>query len=91
MEFFKSRTNINFLGISKPALAFSILLMILSIGSLATRGLNFGIDFTGGVLIEVGYPDQVELESVRDVLSQAGFDGAIVQHFGALNDVLIRL
>ena len=91
MEFFKRQTSINFLGVRKAALGLSLFLIVGSIFFLADRGLNFGIDFTGGVLIEVGYSNDVRLESVRDILSSEGYDGAIVQHFGTLRDVLIRL
>ena len=58
---------------------------------MAVRGLNFGIDFTGGTLIELGYPEPVKLDSVRGPLEQAGFERAVVQHFGTSHDVLIRL
>jgi preprotein translocase subunit SecF len=75
----------------KLALIVSAVLMLLSLASLATRGLNLGIDFTGGTLVEVGFPQAVELPAVRDNLSQAGFADAVVQHFGTSRDVLIRL
>ncbi len=64
---------------------------MVSIGSLATRVLNFGIDFTGGTLIEVGYSEPADLSSVRSTLESAGFGDAVVQHFGTARDVLIRL
>ena len=63
----------------------------MSIGSLATRGLNFGIDFTGGILLEVGYEQAANLESIRTNLATAGFDDAQVQLFGSNTDVLVRL
>ncbi len=91
MRIFSKPTNYNFMGVRKLAAAMSIVLVILSAVSLATRGLEFGIDFTGGVLVEVGYPQSVELNSVRTVLADNGFDDAVVQHFGASDDVLIRL
>ena len=91
MEFFKKRTTIDFMGKHKFAIMISIILSVLSIGSLATRGLNFGIDFTGGYLIEAGYSQAVELTSVRDALQQAGFSDAQVQHFGTSKDILVRL
>ncbi len=73
------------------ATMISVIFILLSLGSLAVRGLEFGIDFTGGTLIEVGYPEAVELQQVRGALSQAGFEGAVVQHFGTSRDVLVRI
>ena len=84
-------TQIDFMGKRKLAMIFSTLLILLSIGSLATRGLSFGIDFTGGTLIEVAYPDSAELGGIRDLLEEAGYDDAQVQHFGTSRDVLIRI
>ncbi len=93
MRLIKEKTNINFLGESrrKVALVISALVVIASIASLATRGLEFGIDFTGGILLEVGYPDTANLEGIRSNLLASGFDDAQVQYFGAENDVLVRL
>jgi preprotein translocase subunit SecF len=73
------------------ALTVSALLLLLSLGSLATRGLSFGIDFTGGTLVEVGYQEAVELQGIRDLLQNNGFADAVVQHFGTSRDVIIRL
>lgn len=72
------------------ALTASIILMLASIGSFVTKGFNFGLDFTGGTLIEVVYDKPVEIENVRKQLSSSGFD-AVVQNFGAETDVMIRL
>lgn len=91
MEFFKKQTNVDFVGLRVPAFALSLLLIIVSIASIATRGFNFSIDFTGGVLLEVAYPGPVELEPVRDLLETQGHPGAIVQHFGDSSELLIRL
>lgn len=91
MQILQSRPEINFMGKRKLALVFSIALILISLGSILTRGLSFGIDFTGGTLIEVGYPDAVELAEVRGVLQSTGFGDATVQHFGTSRDVLIRL
>ena len=63
----------------------------MSILSLGVRGLDFGIDFTGGTLIEVGYSEPAELDPIRDALAGAGFEEAAVQHFGTVRDVLVRL
>ena len=91
MELFKKLTKYDFMSKRKLALMFSAILIMLSIGSLATRGLNFGIDFTGGTLIEVGYENPAELSEIRSALSSASYGNAIVQHFGTSQDVLIRL
>lgn len=82
--------NIDFMGLRKGALVLSALLILISIGSLITRQLNFGIDFTGGNVIEIGYEKDVELEPIREVLAAEGFEDAIVQHFGSSKEVLIR-
>lgn len=91
MEFFKKQTNIDFVGLRIPAFVFSLILVAIAVGSMATRGFNFSIDFTGGVLLEVAYPQPVELEPLREVLEAEGFPDATVQHFGERSDVLIRL
>ena len=84
-------TNINFIGNRNIALIFSSVLMIISVGSLAVRGLQMGIDFTGGTLIEVGYQKPADLTVLRNTLDSEGFDDATVQNFGTAKDVLIRL
>jgi len=81
----------NFMGLRKLASLFSITLLLISIGSLAVQGLNMGLDFTGGSLVEVGYEKDANLPHIRTQLEESGFKGAIVQTFGASTDVLIRL
>jgi preprotein translocase subunit SecF len=83
--------NINFLGLRKPAMLVSILLIVISVASLAIRGLSFGIDFTGGTLVEVSYQESVTIDDVRDTLASAGFADAVVQYFGTARDVMIRV
>ena len=75
----------------KVAAVFSILLLLSSITSLVMQGLNFGIDFTGGTMIELSYKEEVKLESIRSTLEKNGYGDAIVQNFGSIHDVLIRL
>jgi len=91
MEFFKRQTSIAFMSQRRPAIALSAALLIVSLASIGFRGLNFGIDFTGGTLVELGYPQAVDLSGVRQTLAESGFEGAVVQHFGTAHDVLIRL
>ena len=91
MQIFKKPTKIDFMGKRKLAMVLSLLLIGISIGSLAVRGLNFGLDFTGGTLIEVGYAQPVDLQEVRSALDKVGLDDAVVQHFGTASDVLVRL
>ncbi|MCU7808820.1 MAG: protein translocase subunit SecF, partial [Candidatus Thiodiazotropha sp. (ex Semelilucina semeliformis)] len=91
MQLFKRETHIDFMGKRKLAMILSILLIVVALGSIVVRGLNLGIDFTGGTLVEVGFPAAVELPSVREKLSAEGFSDAVVQHFGTSRDVLIRL
>lgn len=83
--------NLNFLGKRKLAMSVSLVLIIISIASLATRGLTFGIDFTGGTLVEVSYQESVTIDDVRDTLASAGFADAVVQYFGTARDVMIRV
>ena len=91
MQLFKKDTNFEFMGRRKAALMFSVALLVISIVSVVVRGLEFGIDFTGGTLIEIGYPESVDLTVVRANLDTGGFKGAIVQLFGTSKDVLIRI
>lgn len=79
------------MGVRHVAFALTVLLTVASLGSLVVKGLNFGLDFTGGTLIELGYERPVELEQVRGQLVQAGFTDAVVQSFGATTDVLVRM
>jgi preprotein translocase subunit SecF len=91
MEMQNTRFNFNIMGKRKVAAIISSLILIISIASLVTQGLNLGIDFTGGTLVEVGYSEAVDLTQVRDALSKSEFSSAVVQYFGSANDVLIRI
>lgn len=93
MRLIKQETRIDFLSAPRRRLALllSAIMVLVSIASIATRGLEFGIDFTGGVLLEVGYEQAADLEAIRGDLASAGFDDAQVMLFGADNDVLVRL
>ena len=91
MEIFKHDSNIKFLRWRRVSLVISALLVLISIGAIATRGLNFALDFTGGVLVEVKYQQPVAIGDVRSALDAAGFDHAIVQSVGGAHEVSIRL
>lgn len=93
MQIISKKTHIDFLssGRRKAAVALSVLFVVVSLVSLATRGLDFGIDFTGGILLEVGYEQPADLEAIRVTLADAGFADAQVQLFGRETDVLVRL
>lgn len=81
---------INFTGIRKPAMILSAVLLLASILSLFTNGLNLGVDFTGGTVIEIGYSEATDVDKVRNQLTDANYDAA-VQHFGSAKEVLIRI
>ncbi|MGM0563934.1 MAG: protein translocase subunit SecD [Pseudomonadota bacterium] len=84
-------THIPFMRGRYLSLLFSALLIGASIAGLAHKGLTYGIDFTGGYLVEVGYQEPADLEGIRSSLAQGGFDDAMVQNFGTSRDVLIRI
>ena len=90
-EIIKTKRTIHFMKMTKPAFILSALLVILSISSIAIKGINWGLDFTGGTVIEVGYDKPADLEVIRPLLSAEGFGDAVIQHFGSSRDVLIRL
>jgi preprotein translocase subunit SecF len=91
MEFFHKKTSYPFMATRKRWYVVSAILIVGSLLALAVRGLNFGIDFTGGVVMEFGFPQAADLEKVRADLETAGFGGAAVQSFGTASDVLVRL
>jgi len=91
MQLFKGKLAIDFMGKRRYAMILSAILLAVSLGALVSKGLNFGIDFTGGTLIEVSYPEAVELEGIRGALADGGFDNPQVQHFGSSRDVLVRI
>ena len=91
MQFFKNVTTIDFLGQQKSAFVLSIVLIVCSIASLGIRGLNLGIDFTGGTLVELAYERSVNPSDIRTTLNNAGIEDGVVQYFGTSKDILIRL
>lgn len=91
MEFFRRPTSIDFMGQRRLTMYISATVMVVVFLALAVRGLQFGIDFTGGTLVEIGFSQGMELAPVRASLENGGFGDAVVQHFGSTRDVLIRL
>ena len=82
---------INFMGARHIAFVFSLIMVLASLGSLAVKGLNFGLDFTGGTLIELNYEQAADLNKIRSQMQEGGYPDAVVQSFGAVNDVLVRM
>lgn len=85
------KTKIDFMSMRKLALIFSIILITVSIGSLLTRGLNFGLDFTGGTSVVVKFEKDIVLDDVRTILAESNFSDAVIQNYGGSKDVQIRL
>jgi preprotein translocase subunit SecF len=90
-QILKTDKSIDFMRWSKFAFIFSILMIGASIFTLSTKWLNWGLDFTGGTLIEVGFEQPVNLEEIRVALEAKGFGDATVQNFGSARDVMVRL
>lgn len=90
-ELVKAKQTIRFMNYSKPASWFSIFLIVGSLLTLSINWLNWGLDFTGGTLIEVGFEQPANLSDVRTTLAAADFPDAIVQHFGSSHEVMVRL
>jgi preprotein translocase subunit SecF len=91
VEFFSHQTNFPFMATRRVWYALSAVLLIVSIGSLFVRGLNYGIDFTGGVSAEVSFPHAANVDAVRSQLTAASFREPQVQSFGSSRDIAIRL
>jgi preprotein translocase subunit SecF len=91
MELFPSNSRIDFLGWRKVSIVVSIVLVVVSLALITTRGLNYALDFTGGVLVEVTYDQPVEIGQVREALEKGGIENALVQSLGGTREVSIRL
>jgi preprotein translocase subunit SecF len=91
MEFFRIRRDIPFMRYALIFNVISVITFLIAVVSLATRGLNYGVDFTGGTVMEVNYAQPAELTRIRDDMTRLGFAEAAVQNFGTSHDVLIRL
>ena len=91
MEFFKIKKDIPFMRYALVFNVISVVTFILAVFFLITKGLNFGVDFTGGTVMEVSYTQPANVPLIRDALTKLGFPDAAVQNFGTARDVLIRL
>jgi preprotein translocase subunit SecF len=91
MELFRIKNDVPFMSYGRLTTAISLITFILAVFFLATRGLNFGVDFTGGTIMEINYPQAANLESIRKTMDELGLKDATVQNFGTSQDVLIRL
>jgi len=85
------KRTINFMGVRNIAFALTVVLTLLSLASLFTKGLNLGLDFTGGTQIELSYEQSADLGKIREQLAGAGYADAVVQSFGATTDVVVRM
>ncbi|MDQ6958497.1 MAG: protein translocase subunit SecF [Mariprofundaceae bacterium] len=91
MQIIRPDTHVDFIGKSKAAMAVSGILLLLSVGLLIFKGLNFGIDFTGGTLVEVKFNQAPAISDVRNSLKPAGYGQAIIQEYGTPEEILIRV
>ncbi len=91
MEIFKIKKDIPFMSYGRLTTAISLITFLLAIFFLATKGLNLGVDFTGGTVVEVSYPQSADLNRIRVAVDSIGLNEATVQNFGSSHDVLIRL
>ena len=91
MQLLKLSETVNFMRLRIPAMVLSTVLILGSFVSLGVNSLNWGLDFTGGTLIEVGYEDSADLEAIRVQLNESNFEDAVVQNFVSSQDVLIRI
>lgn len=87
----KTKKEINFMGVGRVAVVLSAVLMLVSIGSLIFRGLELGVDFTGGTVMEMSYPSAVEPTGVKQTLLDQGYEDVTVQHFGSVDKILLRM
>ncbi len=91
IELFHVKKDIPFMRFARSTIFFSVAFIVAAIALLATKGLNLGVDFTGGTVMEVGYPKAADIPAIRGVLARAGYADAQVQNFGTASEVLVRL
>ena len=91
MEIFRVKKDIPFMSYRRLSAIISILTFVLAVSFLVLKGLNLGVDFTGGTIMEVKYAEQANIQSIRNTLAEINLQDAQVQNFGTAKDVLIRL
>jgi preprotein translocase subunit SecF len=91
MEFFRIKKDIPFMSYGRYTTAISLVTFLFAVFFLATKGLNFGVDFTGGTVMEVHYAQSADLDKVRGQIGGIGLNDALVQNFGSSKDVLIQI
>ena len=91
MEIFNPHSNIHFLGLRKYSVTLAVLLVVASLLLIFGKGLNYGLDFTGGVLVEVTYSKPVDVADARAALAEAGLEHAMVQGVGGTRELAVRL
>jgi preprotein translocase subunit SecF len=91
MEMLSSKSNVDFIGKRKLAYGFSVILIVISLGSLVFQGLNFGIDFSGGTLVQVKFKTPPDIKKIRDALSDLEMGDVVIQEFGSPEEILIRV
>lgn len=91
IRYFPETTHINFMKAKIPALVFSLLVIVITIGMIFTKGFNLGIDFTGGVVMEMRTPEKVDIVKMRTLLTSSGYADAALQYFGDERDVMLRI
>lgn len=91
MEIFKIKKDIPFMSYGRLTTAISLITFLFAVFFLATKGLNFGVDFTGGTVVEISYPQSADIVKIRQAMDGIGFKDATVQNFGSSHDVMIRL
>ncbi len=91
MKFLDFKEPLNFMRFKSPAIIISVLLVVASLSSIFIKGINFGLDFTGGIVVEAGFEQQADLPKIRTALAADGFPDAVVQYFGTSTEVMIRI
>lgn len=91
MEFFKKQTHVHFMGMKKYTTSLALVLSLFSLGLLVVKGLNYGLEFTGGTQVELRFPQAITTDQVREVMNSAGLSVARVQHYGSTQDFLVRV